>query len=71
KCVEIASAESGGGINNTVLHTTKIPEAKLSALLRTRLDRMLRWVTETDTERQMLRVFHAASTGDDSRFRTE
>ncbi|KAE9067575.1 hypothetical protein PF006_g29969 [Phytophthora fragariae] len=59
--------------STTVLHTTKSPGAKLPALLRTRLDRMLRWGAtlidaksgyglETDTERKMLRVLHAAST---------
>ncbi|KAE8890714.1 hypothetical protein PF005_g30223 [Phytophthora fragariae] len=63
--------------STTVLHTTKSPGAKLPALLRTRLDRMLRWGAtlidaksgyglETDTERKMLRVLHAASTGDDA-----
>ncbi|EGZ15704.1 hypothetical protein PHYSODRAFT_508196 [Phytophthora sojae] len=69
--------ESGGGINNTVRHTKKSSEAELSALLRTRLDRMLRCGTtlieaksgyglETDTELKMLRVLHAASTDDDA-----
>ncbi|KAG7389727.1 putative imidazolonepropionase [Phytophthora boehmeriae] len=69
--------ESGGGINNTVRATKKSSEAELSTLLHKRLDRMLRSGTtlieaksgyglETDTEIKMLRVLHAASTGDDA-----
>ncbi|KAE9317361.1 hypothetical protein PF008_g18764 [Phytophthora fragariae] len=64
-------------MNTTVRHTTTSPMAELSALLRTQLDRMLRCGTtpidtksgyglDTDTELKVLRVLHAASTGDDA-----
>ncbi|KAE9120228.1 hypothetical protein PF001_g18499 [Phytophthora fragariae] len=75
--VELVSTASGGSMNTTVRHTTTSPMAELSALLRTQLDRMLRCGTtpidtksgyglDTDTELKVLRVLHAASTGDDA-----